>query len=272
MKKRLSKSLARYYRTKDPTEFTIPKSGVFPVKPFINILRRIQKSHYSKFLMNNRMIMQCYTVDEDDDIGLHYILHIPDTVEYSSEFYDTTLILEPKVILSAYSLGHSILLARKKELKLKPKEVKEEAFFKITDHHVRLKFLFYAQDDLLDTEECVFDYPVSENDPDVENIMRTYWDMMTRVKPGGLGVAFDAQRYNLYMLAMNCPRIYYYRVDIGGVKVKIPLYKSIFAGRKEWREFFISIQETTIPMVYLYALQFTWGDVTDQYIGYIQNF
>ena len=38
-------------------------------KPLITILRRSLKSQYKTFLLNNRMMMQCYTIDEDDDIG-----------------------------------------------------------------------------------------------------------------------------------------------------------------------------------------------------------
>lgn len=242
------------------------------VKPLISLLRRIQKSHYDSFLMMNRMIMQCYSVAIDDDVGLHYILHIPDTEEYSYEFYDSTLILKPKEILNTYSLGHSALLAKKKENKLKPKDVKEEVYFKLGEHRAKLKFLFYALDEIVDVEEYVFEYPVSESNPMVENILKTYWDMMNRVKPGGLGIAFDAQKCGLYTLSTERPEIYFYKIKIGNTMVKIPLYKSIFVGKKEWREFFISVQETNIPSVYLYALQFTWDDVTDQYIGYIQNF
>jgi hypothetical protein len=46
----------------------------------------------------------------------------------------------------------------------------------------------------------------------------------------------------------------------------------MFAGMKSWDEFFISIQETTLEGIYLVAIQFTAKGLTDQYIGYLQNF
>ena len=46
------------------------------LKPFIELLRRATKSKYTKFLMRDRMIMGCYSVDDDSDIGLHYILYM----------------------------------------------------------------------------------------------------------------------------------------------------------------------------------------------------
>lgn len=242
------------------------------LKPLVAILRRIQKSKYPTLLLSNRMIMQCYSIDEDSDIGLHYILHVPDTDEYVSEFWDSTLILEPKMILSAYTAGHKELLEVKKEKKLKPKEVSEEALFKITDTGARLKFMYYASDEVISTQSVEFDYPVNEHGSVVENITKTYWDMISRVKQGGLGVAFDAQRYNLYMLGTSSSQVRYFKIKIGGHRIMIPLYKSMFVGKKEWDEFYISLQETTIPSVYLYAIQYTWGGVTDQYVGYLLSF
>lgn len=242
------------------------------IKSLVAILRRATKSKYPQLLLNNRMLMQCYSIDQDDDIGLHYILHIPDTEEYVSEFWDTTLILEPKVILSTYTDGHKELLTVKKKKNLKPKEVREEAVFKITDHGAKLKFMYYAADEFLCSRSVQFEYPVKHNNPIVENVLSTYWTMMNTVKPGGLGVAFDAQKYGLHILGMNSPQIVYFKVVIGGKKVQIPLFKSMFAGRKDWREFYVSLQETTRPSVYLYTMHYTWGGITDQFVGYLLAF
>lgn len=241
-------------------------------KPLITILRRALKSQYKTFLLNNRMLMQCYTVDEDDDIGLHYILHIPDTEDYIDPFYDETLILDPKAILACYTEGHRTLLEKKRELKAKPKEVKEECHFKISGHTARLKFLFYVQDELVDTKSHEMSYPVSPIDPTVEVIGKAYYDMISRVKAGGIGIALDGSKYNLYNRAMLTSGIYFFKVKLRDVKIRIPIYKSLFVGLKDWSEFFISIQETELSGIYLYAVQFTAKDITEQFIGYIQNF
>ena len=45
------------------------------IKPFLDLMKRAQKSKYINFVMHSRMIMQCYDVSQDSDIGTHYILH-----------------------------------------------------------------------------------------------------------------------------------------------------------------------------------------------------
>ncbi|MDE5610817.1 MAG: hypothetical protein K2I90_02220, partial [Odoribacter sp.] len=60
-------------------------------------------------LMKNHLLLQCYNLDIDSDDGLHYVLHIPETEEYDSSFYDEVIMLNPNEILSAYNEGHKIL-------------------------------------------------------------------------------------------------------------------------------------------------------------------
>ena len=72
------------------------------LKPFIELLQRTTKSHYTKLLMKDRMLMGCYSIDDDSDIGLHYILYIPEAEAYNDPFYDMTAILDVKEILSLH--------------------------------------------------------------------------------------------------------------------------------------------------------------------------
>ena len=69
------------------------------LKPFIELLQRTTKSHYTKLLMKDRMLMGCYSIDDDSDIGLHYILYIPEAEAYNDPFYDMTAILDVKEIV-----------------------------------------------------------------------------------------------------------------------------------------------------------------------------
>lgn len=242
------------------------------LKPFINLLRRAAKSRYDTVLMNNRMLMQCYTIDRDEDVGLHYILHIPDIDEYASAFYDETLILNIKMLLTMYGEGHKALLDKKKKVSCKAKDVKEELYLITEKRHTRLKFVFTILDEIVDTKEVQIQYPVVDSDPAVENIMSAYWNMMLRIKDNGVGLAIDCNRYNLYNIAVNSPVIYFWKLKIRGVKLKVPFYKSMFGGKKSFDEFFISIQETTIPSIYVYTIQLTVKGLTEQYVGYLQNF
>lgn len=241
-------------------------------KPFIELMRRVVKSKYKEFLMTGRMIMQCYTIDEDSDVGLHYILHIPNGAPYDDPFYDETLVLYPDEIMQAYKNGHDKLSEKKKKVNAKPKEVQERMDFVVTEKGAKLKFQFIVQDELVDTQTVHLTYPVKEGHAVASNVTTTYTNILTKMKVGGAALSFDGYRLGLYDMAMNSAQIMFYTVKVRGIKVKIPLYRSMFLGQKNFDEFFISVQETTIDMVYLYTIQFARKDIIEQFIGFIQTF
>ena len=72
--------------------------------------------------------MGCYSIDDDSDIGLHYILYIPEAEAYNDPFYDMTAILDVKEILTLYARGHTGLVEAKKKVKAKPKDVSETLY------------------------------------------------------------------------------------------------------------------------------------------------
>ena len=242
------------------------------LKPFIELLQRSTKSHYTKLFMTDRMLMGCYSVDEDSDIGLHYILYIPETEEYSDSFYDMTALLDVKELLSLYARGHAGLLEAKKKVKAKPKDISETLHVRVEKKHLIIKMLFICCDEVIGTEMYITDYPVNPNTPIVENICNTYAKMLDMIRAGGIGISFDAQRYNLYRIALQSPQIYFFKVDVRGNKIKIPIYKSMLVGLKDPNEFYITVEETIIPQLWVYAVQITTKGLTEQYIGYIQNF
>lgn len=244
------------------------------VKPLIKLLQRANKSRFDQFLLHNRMLMNCYTVDEDSDIGMHYILHVPDTDEYVDPFYSETLFLDVKTISAAYSAGHGKLNEAKKNSKekVKTKDVREELHYRSEHNRAILKFLFYLFDELIDVETLTLDYPIDTTNPVARAVEQTYDAMVSRIKPGGICLQFDGNKLNLYELAVARPEIYFFEVKVNDKKIRLPLYKSLFLNMKDFDEFFISVQETRLVGIYLYTVQLTKNDLTDQQVGYIQNF
>lgn len=241
-------------------------------KPFIELLRRTIKSKYKEIVMINRMMMQCYNIDEDSDVGLHYILHIPETEDYEDPFYDEAMLIVPADIITLYNEGHSVLLEKKKETGAKPKEVREELVFKKSGNHATIKFIFIAHDEIVDTKSYKFQYPISNTSKVVDNLVETYQNILDRVKIGGSAIVLDGFKYGLFDLALNSTQIVFFKIKIGEKKIKVPLYKSMLLGQKTFDNFFISVQETTLPAVYLYTIQFIRKEITEEFIGYIQNF
>lgn len=242
------------------------------LKAFMDLIRRAKKSSFATVLLHNHMMIQCYDIKIDSDMGLHYVLHIPDTVEYIDSFYDGTMLLDINEILATYKEGHDQLLAKKKELKLKPKEVKEFFDFKVKNGVGTIKMQFVAQDELVCTTSYRTEYPLSETSPERTNIENTFSNILHRIKIGGVGIGIDAIKRGLLYRSTHNAQITHAKVSFGGHKVKIPLYKSMVHGSNNPDECFISIQETTMKDIYLYTIQIEKNGIVDQYIGYIQNF
>ena len=78
------------------------------LKAFMVLIRRAKKSSFATVLLHNHMMIQCYDIKIDSDMGLHYVLHIPDTVEYIDPFYDGTMLLDINEILATYKEGPTL--------------------------------------------------------------------------------------------------------------------------------------------------------------------
>lgn len=242
-----------------------------PVKPFIELMKRASKCRFDNVLLNNRMLMQCYDIAIDSDVGMHYILHIPDTEDYSDPLYDETMILYPRQILNAYNEGHKLLNEKKKKVGAKPKEVKEEMYFRVEKNRATFKFVYYVKDEIVTTTSCRIKYTLDAHNPIVENIVTTYENIMMRLKVGGHCVILNGIKQGVLSIALNAESIAYFIVKIRGIKVRIPLYKSMFLN-SSYDQVFFSIQETELDMVYLLTIQCERDGLTEQLICYVQNF
>lgn len=245
------------------------------VKSLLELLRRTKKSGYKQLIMNNRMIMASYTVKEDGDVGLHYILHIPENEEYSDPFYDCSVLIDPNEIINVYKVGHNKLLEEKKKRKSKPKDVHESVYFNVYKNGTAaLKFEYVIEEDIISTEEYVFnEYPLKESNPMMENVLNAYSAMlMDRIRIGGCAVVLDGYKTGMAQYAEESVQIYYYTIKMNGKKIQIPLYKSLLMAQKKFDEFFVSIQETNMDRIYIITYQFARKGLIEQFIGYIMSF
>lgn len=245
---------------------------ILDAKPLLELMTRASRCKFKKVFMVNHLLIQCYTVGIDSDIGFHYVLAIPDTEEYSSPFYDSLVELEPSAITKAYSTGHKILLEKKKETGAKPKEIKEELVVQFKDTKMEMKFLYYVMDELVTTAIYTSPYPVDETRPEVENCVDTLVSTANRIKPGGSCVLIDGNRTGIFDRTMDSVQTYFHVIKINGEKVRIPFIRSMFLGSKSYDRFIVSIQETLLKSIYLFSIQLTRKGLTEQFFGYIQNF
>lgn len=243
-----------------------------PTKPFIELMKRAMRSRYKSVFMMNRMLMQCYSIAEDGDVGLHYILPFPDTEDYQDEFYDSELLLVPREIINAYGVGHKTADDKRKELKLKPKELVEEFCLRpASDSRYSIKFMYYVQGELITTVEHKVQ-AIDDTSLSAMNLTNTYTRLLERVKLGGIGLTFDGIAENLQNRIYNCPEIYFYRARVNKKVIRIPFSKSTFIGMTKLDKFSFTIQESELDDIYVYSVILGKGGIEEIFWGYILNY
>lgn len=235
---------------------------------FIELLRRASHSKYSVILMHNRMLMQCYSIGVDSEVGLHWACFIPDTEEYQDDFYNQTMILTHASVIKEYSNAFKEVEILRKSKKIKPKDLKVEAFLQEN----AIKFTFTLQDELIATAVAPVQYPVSESDTICAGILDKYDQLLSMVKPGGMCLQHDGIQMGLIELILNCPEIYFYKEKCGNKSIMIPLAKSLFAGMQKLTKFVFSIQETTKENIYILTIHLGKNNIEEIFWGYIINF
>ena len=246
------------------------------LKAFLALLRRASRCRYRSVVMVNRVLIQCYNIDIDSDIGMHYTLFIPDTEGYDSPFYDLMLELVPLEILRVYTTGHKQLLELKKTKGLKPKDVNETLYIStktIEDCTIlELRFQYHAEDTIQFTAAYQMSYPLDTSRPTVENCVNTINALASRIKIGGYCMQFDALRLGIFQRALDSSDIYYHVIKMNDTKIRVPFMKSMFLGAKKFDQFIVTIQETNIPGIYVYTMLFHRENLSECFYGYIQNY
>lgn len=246
------------------------------LKALLALLRRASKCRYGSVFLTNRILMQCYSIDVDDDVGMHYTLFVPDTDEYDSEFYNIQIELVPNDIIKAYNAGHKALLEIRKDKGLKPKDVSESLLVyskDVGDHpEMVFKFQYYVEESLSHVSEYQTQYPLDFSRPDVENCAYSIDILADRIKPGGYCMQLDALQLGIFQRAMDCPSIYQHIVKINGTKVRIPFMRSMFLGAKRYDKFVVTVQESVYPGIYVYCMMFERNALCECFYGYLQNY
>ena len=241
------------------------------IRPFINLLKRTIHSRYGKLLMNNRMLIGCYDLLDDTDVGSHYILMIPDTEEYTDPFYELSLIMDVRQITDAYRSYHTVFDEERRNKKIKPKDAKEEANYEIIGDKCNITVDFILGDNIYSS--YAFSIPVATDDMQfVSNITNTYDKLIERVKVGGECVLLDLNRIGIIDKIIESPDIYWQSIHIGNKWIDFPFTRSMFSGIKEFDAIYLSIQESTMQYYYVYTLTYEKRGIQECYFGYLLRF
>ena len=242
------------------------------LKPLINMLRRATRCGFPSVVVNNRMFMQCYDLDIDSEVGMNYVLHVPDDVDPGCGFYETPMIIKPRDFLKAYSDGHKSLIEERKHQDLKPKAMSEWAEYIEHKHHIDL----IVHHCLLGEEFINTEYRINTNVPEttpiIDNVLRTYGQLIGRIKVGGTCVRCDGSYMGLQDRVVNCQEIYRYRMRINGHRVDVPFTKSMFLGIRAVEQFHFAVQESSMDDIYIYSIGIEHKGIMEQFWGYLLQY
>lgn len=244
----------------------------FPFNGLLEILKRVLHSGYKTILMHDRMMMNCYNVDEDDDIGTHYVLHIPETNMYQSDFYQLDLIIDISAIAEATKQIRKDHETYRKSKKIRPKDASILCRYDLYKRYLLLSIDFMLKDEVWKTVEIKIPYPISNMDPIKSNIETAYNTMLERIDISSPPVIINGLTEDIPINTLDRVRVFYYLVEINNRMVKIPFLKSFFRSINKFEQFDISIQKTLIKNVYLVVHTFGSKGLTDQYIMYVEDF
>ncbi len=243
----------------------------FDSKNFFKMMRRLSHCGYPIVIMNNRMFMNCYNIDEDETNGMHFIMFIDD----DSELYDELCVIDYARISNLGKLADSNVSAYRKENKLKPKDVETLSYYYSLENVVELHIERYDKPNqvLIDDTMIILERATLPKYRNLaENIETSYFTMISRLDDN-----YDTEFVNgiseqIYERAVTSVRPLYYEVTLNdGTRVYIPFIKSFFRDIRKFNRFDIAIRRTTINNVYLIAFVFESNSIVESYIMYIEN-
>ena len=242
-----------------------------PSGPLMDALRRTTHSGFGDVVLHQRQILQCYDISQDSDVGLHYILFIPEEEPYADPFYELSLLIKPKDLLAQFKEHHQPFARKRIDSKIKPKDAREVFDYAVEDGVCRITFNFILQDEVFDS--FVYEIPVAtEEHPIAANIIDNYDKLLERIKIGGICNVYDGNQLGLVPRIIDCPEIYWYHTKIGDVRLRVPFIKSMFSGIKVFDDFHFTIQESTLDHIYVFAYAYTKRKLQECYYGYVLEY
>lgn len=244
----------------------------FDHKNFSKMMRRLSHCGYSSVILANRMFMNCYNIDEDETIGMHFIMFID---EPFSELYDEKCFIDYSRISNLIKLGDANVTAYKKENSLKAKDVLTRSYYYSLENVVELHIQridtrnsHVICDTVIELERLSLPAYQSLSD----NIISAYEAMISRIDYDYPAEITNGITEQIYELAVCSVRPFYYNAILRDkTVVHIPFIKSFFRDIRKFDKFYISIRRTTISNVYLISFLFESNGITESYIMYLEN-
>lgn len=257
---------------------------------FIEVCKRASKSGFKNLLFYNRMVIGCYDIAQDSDIGMHYILHIPD--EYDA-LYDQQFVMNIPEFLKKLNEVRNKVKEERLKLNLPPRAVDGEVQYRVKEQTIEIEVGLRIHEmvppppetkrktlvkgdvvmNLGFTTECNLvnsDGAAYQTDLTLDTIKK----ITERIgeSEDDHVVLIDALENGLVDVVLGYPRVLYCDVKFGKDTVHVPLMKSFFHGVTKFDRLILTVMKTKIPGIYVYVITIDAKGLTHQSISYLQNF
>ena len=253
---------------------------------FVEVCRRADKSGFKTLIFHNRMVMGFYDIAQDSDIGMHYILHIPDDYE---DLYDGHFTMNVNEFLKKLNETRNKIKEERLKLKLPPRAVDGELFYTLDGKEMQIEIGLRIHDmvppppeikrktlvpgDILVNLGFMTTCKTLDDDAttaQVDLMLDSLNKVIERIEP--TEVLIDVLENDLVSKVQEFPRVFYCKVKIDNESVQVPLMKSFFRGINKFDRLLLTVSKTCIKGIFVYTITLDAKGLTDQYIAYIQNF
>ena len=253
---------------------------------FVDVCRRAVKSGFKTLLFHNRMVMGFYDIAQDSDIGMHYILHIPDDYE---DLYDGHFAMNVEEFLKKLNETKNKVKEERLKLNLPPRSVDGELFYELDGNLMQIEIGVRIHEMVPPPPETkrktlvpgnvlvnlgfVTSCKTFEDDSmtsQIDLMLDSLNKIITRMEP--TTVLVDVLENDLVNKVQEFPRVFYCKVKIDNESVQVPLMKSFFRGINKFDRLLLTVSKTCIKGIFIYTITLDAKGLTDQYIAYIQNF
>lgn len=240
-------------------------------KLLVRCLKRCIKAGYNEVMLVNNMMVYCYDPETDDDIGMHYILHVPTE---NCDLYDSRVVINCSELLAVATEFDTEMTKIRKEKKMKPSEYHVDCSYLCIDEGVQIAFIFKLTGEVTRMSS----YHAKKHDEKAialsANINKAFHKLakIKRYDTDGKDIIqLDVLNSDFFDDILEIPRVIYKKVKVNGTSVKIPFIKSFLHGFKKFDQYLVTVSETVIPDVYIYTQGFTVDGIMEEFLSYIVN-
>lgn len=252
----------------------------------LTVCKRAAMSKFEMFIIHNRMMIGCYDITQDDDNGMHVIIHIPDDYE---DFYDGHFVWPNKFFIAKCNETKKKVDEERAKRNLPPRAVTREFDYHVEKDKMVVEAYYILHEmiapppetkrktlilgdpimNLGFTMEC--DLFTNDYLPHTAEVVLDVFNKLQERMTGDT-ILIDGLENDVISKVLASPRVFYCKVPYDDECIQVPLLKSFFRGINKFDRMMFGVTKTSIDGVAVLTMTFDSKGLTEQYVAYVQNF